>query len=299
MSSFNGSRVLQKMRERMRSSVVATIHDFDPQTPRLARVVACFNTVDANIGDLFAAVTAALGGKAVPVDGSFRVVHSHSLPTMVGFVRSNAEVLDFDEGSKRGMRAMASNVLMDTSDESLWEVKQAAGAKVLVRQGTEDLNAVLQTAKMQVARAPKLSSVASEVPEASRFVAFVDPRTSTTRYGYVLEASLDAVEILPFPTADERQDDLMLPRVTNDSTELRGEGNVISQRLRDACAPISVGLDNLVETAHLAGQDNFPQIAAPTGGEKEKMIDYYRKVYDYAPDYYQRLVDVIQGHAGL
>lgn len=298
---LNLARVVANFRSRVRSSIVANIHDYSQHTPRLAKVVACFNTDDADSGELYAAVTAALGGNAVPVDGSFRRIHSHALPTMVGFVRANTEVLDFTVAAERGMRTLAANVLMDAADESIWEVKQAAGTKVLVRQGTEDLSQVLTTARVQVKRTPVLSTIGIEVPEARRFVAFVDPRTSTTRYGYVISAGLGDVEILPFATEDERMDDqmLMAPKADNSSEDLRGDGNVISQRLADRCAPISVGLDNLVETAHMNGNDSFAEIAAPSGNEKDRMIDYYRKVYEYAPDYFQRVVEQIQGHAGI
>lgn len=297
---LNIERVVANFHKRLRSSVVATVHDFQQVTPKLARVVVCFNTDEADIGDLYSAVTSALGGKAVPVDSSFRSVHSHSLPAMSGFVRSNAEVLDFQESTARGMRAMAANVLMDPSDESIWEVRQAAGSKMLVRQGVEDLTAVLTTAKVSVQRVPVLSSIGIEVPEPRKFVAFVDPQRNITRYGYVLHADVNEVEILPFPSADETADDLALPRADNSSEDLRGDGNVISQRLFDRAAPISVGLDNLVETASMNGSDSFAQIAAPTeGSDKQKMIDYYRRVYSYAPEYFQRVVEIIQNHAGI
>jgi len=301
-SPLNLQRVITSFQRRVRNSIVATVHDYQQFTPRLARVVVCFNTDDADPADLGAAVTAALGGKAVPVEDSFRFVHSHALPTAVGFIRSNTEVLDFDEAQKRSMRTIAANVLMDASDESIWEVRHAtAGAKVLVRQGTEDLASVLETAAVRVQRTPMLASLGVEFPEPRKFVAFVDPRFNAVRYGYVIESDADAtsVSILPFPSAEEMADDQALMPADNSSEEMRGDGNVISQRLADRCAPISVGLDNLVETAHMNGNDSFAAIAAPGDSERSKMLDYYKKVYDYAPDYYEKVKETIQGHAGL
>lgn len=297
--SLDIGRVTSAFRQRMARSIVASVHDYQQLTPKLARVIVCFNSEEADPGDRFAAVTAALGGKAVAVDDSFRPIPSNDLPAMLGFVRATTEVLDLSESKKRGMRALASNVLMDPSDESIWEVRHAAGSSMLVRQGVEDLASVLQTAKVHRQRTPVLSAIGLEPPEARRFVAFVDPNLNIVRYGYVIQSDLDTVEILPFPAADETGDAALLPRVDNDSEEMRGDGNVVSQRMADRCAPINVGMDNLVETAHMNGNDSFEVVAAPAGNEREKMIEYYRKVYGYAPDYYQKIVEIIQGHAGL
>jgi hypothetical protein len=303
MSQFNITRAYSKFRSKMRNSIHATLHDYEQTTPKLARAVICFNTDQGDHGDMYAAITAALDGKAVAVEGSFRQIHSHTLPTFVGFVRSNTEVLDFDEAQKRGMRAVASNVLMDASDESTWEVRHAAGAKLLVRQGVEDLSGVLATAKVSIQRTPVLSHIVNELPPTRSFCAFVDPATTTTRYGYVVKSASDMVTILPFPTEEECEDYAALPEVNNDSEDMRGEGNVISERLLQNQAPVTVGMDNIVEMAHMNGNDSFAQIAAPaanpnggiTTGDEQVMIDYYRKVYGYSPDYFNKISEIIRG----
>lgn len=288
-SAMNLGRMIANFKARISESVAASVHDYEQLTPNLARVIVCFTSDDVDPADRTAALIRTLGGKAVPVEGSFRPIHSVALPTMVGFVRSNTEALEFSEAERRGMRALASNVLMNTEDDSIWEVRNAgSGSKVLVRQGVEDLRAVLETSKTKVHRTPVLSSMGVSRPEAQKFVAFVDPGFNTVRYGYVLESSDQDLTVMPYVGEEERAD-----------FQAQVSAGIPTQTLEQRQAPVRVSVESLVEIVSTNGTDNFAALAAPESNEKDKMIDYYKKMFGYSPEYFEKVKEIIQGHAGL
>jgi hypothetical protein len=308
MQTLNKRRIVDSFKERMKSTIVANIHDFRALSPTIAKVVVTFNTKDADQDTLREALAHVLDHRVVPIEGSFRWVHSFSLPAVVGFVRKNREIRPIEEANSKGMKALASNLLMDSVDESLWEVRSGSnGQKILVRQEMEDLSELLVTASIRQHNAPKLSSIGSDVSR-GEFVSFVDPKLEISRIGYVLAVEGDNVEVMPYVSQEEQQDfDLVQDDVEtdpatapNEGEEMRGEGNKVAQRLYEMEAPVHVGQDFLTDAATLNGTDVQKTVAAPANPNvKEHMLDYYKKMFSYAPDYYEQIKQIIEGRAAM
>jgi hypothetical protein len=308
MQRLDMASVADRLASRI-STVAATIADYRMVTPTLAQVVATFNTVETDRASLARAVGAALNNDATPIEGSFRSLSSYGNPAMVGFVTVNREIRPYEEASTKKMQALSSNMLMDATDDSLWEVRSdGSGNKMLCRQEGDSLQGLMETAKIRVPRAPKLDNVMAGV-DRGNFVAFIDPTTESLRHGYVLATDLqiapqpvggidldpadrlNAVEILPL---DQGQ----MPDNTSD--EIVGEGNRIAERLIEDNAPVTVPASLIVESANLDGDDKVAEVAAPGNfTNKQSLLDYYKRLFSYSPDYYAQLTKIINNHAGF
>jgi len=125
------------------------ITDYELQSPTLARVIVSYTghmtreQIRANLLEQF-------DNQAAPVENSFHIIKSHNNGgAAVGFVRANKEVRVVDDKEIRaGYRMMASNIMMDNADRSLWEVREGRGGKFLARHGQEDLSELVE-AKLQ------------------------------------------------------------------------------------------------------------------------------------------------------
>lgn len=294
MNRLNLNRVMSALAERT-ATVVASVSDFEVLTPAIARVIVAFNTVDAPRMQLAQAVSAAMSGDVSVIESSFRPVESMGAPAMVGFVCLNKEVRTWEESSVKKMQVMASNLLLDRSDDSLWEVRTNNGVKMLARQGEEDLSELLQKASVHMNGVPVLASFLEEVGTEREYAAFVDPKLGTVRYGYVLSTADDKITVLPHTSGTE----------DNDSDEKReGKENSVGDRMTENMEPVTVMSKFLVETARLKDADSMrfrsAEIAAPMDSRSNAaMKDYYRQLYSYDPKYYAEIEKQIDEHASI
>src|SRR5690606_20902696 len=114
------------------------LQDYDMVTPSLAKVVV---TLTGNIPtkeEVRAEMAGLFKDLASPVLNSFREIENTGpIRTIVGFVKTCAAVKDIDGKPVEGMRVVASNILMDEQDKSLWEIRNGATGKYLVLQGDQ------------------------------------------------------------------------------------------------------------------------------------------------------------------
>lgn len=291
-------------------TVAANVTDYRMVTPTLAKVVATFNTIKATPEALAAAVSHAMNNTAIPVPGSWRELSTYGQPAMVGFVTVNAETRPYSGVAEASMTVLSSNMLMDSKDDSLWEIRQdGTGGKMLCRQNNNSLQQLMETSRVRQPRSPKLDQIFAGV-DTGNFVAFVDPASETMRYGYVLATDLtvspmpsggldvapqdyhNAVEVMPMYES---------PMPDNTSDETLGDGaNRIATRMNQEESPMVVPASVIIESAALNGDDRFTEVAAPSNmTNKQSLLDYYKRNYVHAPDYYAKLVDIINNHAGF
>lgn len=242
------------------------VNDYDMVTPTLARVMLTYTgNVPRSQEEVRASVAALFKGHAAPVAESFRKVTEG---TIAGFIKTSREVREFDSGMVTAgkMKEMAANLLMDKTDESLWEKKSGAAGDYLVRQGNDDLSGLVHLATHKKLGQPTFAHLASMPAETKEFAAYVSTDSEEVEHGYVVASADGKMTIIPVGAE---------------------EG-------------VEVQTAQLVEVINLDGEDAKAAggvMAAEVAADKGAMIEYYRKMFGYAPDYLQKIIDIINQHA--
>jgi hypothetical protein len=172
------------------------ITDYEMRSPTLARVIVSYTghmtreQIRANLLEQF-------NNQAAPVENSFHIIKAHNNGgAAVGFIRANKEVRVVEEKELRaGYRAMASNIMMDNADRSLWEVRQGAGTKYLARHGQEDLSELVEAHLQRRQDIPALRHIAMAQAVKGEFASYVS-KTGDIDHGFVLAANAEKVQVL-------------------------------------------------------------------------------------------------------
>jgi hypothetical protein len=249
------------------STFAVSIADYKMVTPTLARVVVTYSGQPKSKEEARAAISKRLKSLGSPVADSFRTLFRNGeISSAIGFVRANAEVVEYSEEALKGKRVMASNLLMDDTDKSMWDVRENAGAKYLVKHGNEDLSQLVHLASARRAGDPQLAQVASERVLEREFAAFVGKDSEEVEFGYVVAGQTD-------------------------------NGETFSVLAMGADTPVDVTPDQVVHVMNFDGDDvkaMGAEVAAVPGMGREALVEYYTKLYgSYAPDYLQKVIDII------
>lgn len=252
---FNLDRAVARVRLN-----TVNLHDYRMVNDEVARVVVSY-TGNPTPAELFHSMSGMFKGLASPVRNSFRKLTESSA---VGFVCSNREVRQYDAADSTKYRVLASNMLMDNDDESLWSLHEGASGAYLTRKGNEDLSELVHASMHRRSGTPMLSSVLSAVVADREFVAFVNPVTASMDYGYVVDRGDESLAVLSVESKEVAKVD---PQLVVHSAALMGsDEEVYGHRL----------------------------VAA---ADKQSMVDYYTKAYGHAPEYLAKLIDLINQHA--
>lgn len=332
MQKLNSTKMFASLATRV-ARVVANVHDYEAVTPTLARVVITANTADGTPQELAAAIGLATGHEASVVEGSFRELSSLSLPAYIGFIAINASTRVYDKETDKHMHSVNANLMVDTTDESLWRVsKSATGTVMLARENQADLSTVLASTQVRQHRAPVLASVVTNVSAAlesregrvvaqHQFVAFVDPVQNAMRYGYVCSSYTDEPTGEPMVNIlvnagldDEYQDAADEAGVGDDDgsqANMRDGENTVGTE--NEIESVSVSARCIVEVAYLKDADGIQwgnpklETAAPvqyTGEGKDmsqRMDEYYGALYSYdkTGEYYARIKEQIRNRSSV
>jgi hypothetical protein len=252
------------------NNVVAKVTDYQPINSEVARVAVTLSTAHVSQADATAAIARATNNQASPVLGSFRAVPNALVPTLIGFVSANREVVTEDDARAKRFQAQTASILMDPTDESLWKVVEEGGATLFVRTDTQDLHTALASVRTRDVRAPQLQLAAAE-SIAGEFISYVNA-FGELKHGFVVQASDDGnVEVLPSDAEDE---------------EVITEDQVVEAHWLD---------DELKQEAAAAGVDS----ANFDSRSKESMKEYYKRMYSYAPDYLAKVIKQIDDSAAV
>lgn len=245
------------------------LQDYEMITPTLARVCLTMSGKAPIREEVRASIASLFKGLASPVASSFRELSSTGgLRTFVGFVKASHEVRQIEDVDTTKMKAMASNLLMDETDKSLWEIRNGAGTKYLVKQGEEDLSELATSLYQKKSGLPTLAHVASVPSEVREFAAYVDTKMEEVQYGYVVASENGNMKIVAYDS---------------DSEDL-----------------VDVKPEQLVEVVNLDGEDEKEfgrQLATAANMDRQAMVEYYRQAYMHSPDYLQKIIDMIDQHA--
>jgi hypothetical protein len=250
------------------NTATVNIHDYSMLTPTLAKVIVTYTGESIAHETMRSQIAGLFKGYGSPVLSSFRKLDRIGTKNaVIGFVKSVVEVRSLAEANTEGtkMRAIASNLLMDETDKSLWEIKTGSTGQYIARQGNDDFSGIVGLATARVKGVPMLSQVAIAATETQEFAAYVCPVSEEVNHGYVVASTNGSVSILPF-------------------------GETESVQVAEA---------NLVEVVNLDGEDQnvLGRMSQTAAGDKSAMIEYYKKAYSHSEDYIQKIIDQINQHS--
>ena len=242
----------------------ASITSYKMMSPVLAKVVIS-TTGNPTADDLRQLVAEKFDLRATTVDHSFRQLQPG---VVVGFVRANREIRVVEKADlKASYRVLSSNILMDNQDQSLWEIKSGAGGQYLARQGDEDLSQLIEAnVYHQRQNVPKLHQMTASRVKSNELVAFVTENGSLD-YGFVLRSNQDRAQVLSYTTK-------VPTKVSNELMAGIYEPEIDSQTNKQ------IGI-------HLRANGLEP-------GQKLDAEQYYRALYDYAPEYMEEVIRQIE-----
>lgn len=240
---------------------VVSVTDYELMSPTLARVIIAW-AGKMGRSEMYDALGQKLQYLAAPVENSFRRLTNTSA---IGFIRANREIREFQSPKTLTARykVMGSNILMDKGDRTLWEVKSGPTGQYIARHGNEDLTELVEAATSRGrGDVPRLSRVTAARAAPSELAAFCT-KSGVMDYGFVTS------------TGDKRC------RVISQSTL----GPVIVPNTMIASLH-QVEIDRELHQQVMAKLDD--------GGERKKASDYWRTLFEYAPEYAEKLVHYVE-----
>lgn len=255
------------------SLVAARILDSERVNDKVAKVVVRFST-EASKEHMRQALSRALNGQACGIDDTFTQVEAGTGLVFVGYVAHNPEVREFTKADQAAVearaagsyRVVAKNMLLDEKDKSLWETRESAGGKFLVRTGKEDLSELLSsvaapTAQLNTKRLLASSNFAGTITPRS-FVQFLDRDLAEVGHGYVLESTAETVKILAFGGGDE---------------------------------PMEVPSSDVIQIADFEGEDTEQAaIEIPaSSADAKKLRDYFQQLFGKAGFFFSKMTKMI------
>lgn len=250
------------------NTATVNIHDYAMLTPTLAKVIVTYTGDSLAHEAMRSQIAGLFKGYGSPVLSSFRKLDRiGNKNAVIGFVKSVVEIRTLAEANTEGtkMRAIASNLLMDDTDKSLWEIKTGSTGQYIARQGNDDFSGIVGLATARVKGVPLLSQVAMAETECQEFAAYVCPISEEVTHGYVVASAKGQVSVLPFGS-DEA---------------------------------VQIAEANLVEVINLDGDDQkiIGRMSESAATDKNAMIEYYKKAYSHSEDYIQKIIEQINQHS--
>lgn len=230
----------------------ANITDYRLKTDTLAKVIVSY-TGDFDQQELRECIASKFDNRAVPVAASFKKV---APGVAVGFIRANKEIRTPSKQELSAYRVVASNILMDNEDKSLWEVKSTSSGKYLTRRGQEDLSALMHATVQRRPDVPGLRHLAIARASKSEVVAFVDAEGDVD-HGFALATDDQRVKVLSF-----------------------------SRRV-----PLVVEYDNVVSISPITIPAHLHKVVAGslTNEEKRDEKAYYQRLFGFDPAYVREI----------
>ncbi len=241
------------------NTLAITDYKIDAQSPNLAQVVISY-TGKFDKETLRASLREKFDNRVAPVEGSF---HEIKAGAAVGFLRANREVRMPDQQELRASyrKVGASNIMMSDADNSLWEVKEGKSGKYLARTGQEDLSELVQASVNRRTDIPGLRHLSTASAATNEFVSFVS-KSGDLDHGFVMATNGEKVKLVSFAT----RTDTIVP------------------------------LENVTAISRVPLPQSFVKQMATAGisrEDKTQASDYWKKLYEYAPNYLSDILDQV------
>ena len=243
--------------QKLKPSLTINIETAHQISPSIIRVVASFNQVPTK--QELAKVLQQKFPELKPMENSFVLNETATIkPLVSGYLTIKEETKPYNTESVSGLVEMASSVYLDEIDNSIWQVK--GDSLVKKHMDNEDLSELVEIANIQadtVERNKKHSILASVASE-------YDPKNT---------------QVLAYVDVDENK---VICGVRIDDDHVYNP--VLGYK--------EIAHDMIVSSNQLYGQDykeNIPYVA----GDRDSLIDYYTRVYEYDPAYMQSVHDIV------
>ena len=255
--------VSDKLEKRGGSATTANVNDFAMVGENLARVVVSFTGSFAP-REMHKAIAELFDNEVSAIPGSFRTLKSSpTVASAVGFIVPNKIVVPYTEASVKNMTVMASNVLMDAADNTIWRVRESGNQKFICKDAEENLAELVSLARVRNVQTDKLTAIASASCRSSDYVAFADAETASVGFGFVVES----------------------------------DANLMKVQTRDG-GTCMVANDSIIEAATIGEADFFKEAAAKSGDPADDLHAYYAALYgNIGPEYLDLLDQSISDHA--
>lgn len=247
-----------------------SITDYKLVAARLARVVIAF-TGKHTKESITAALTSQLKFHAAPVENSFRIIKDN---VAVGFVRANTEVRAIEDKAelRANYKVMASNILMDNADRTLWEVKEGAAGKFLARHGNEDLSELVGAATNHRTGVPRLNQLAMASVAPREFVAFASA-SGDMDYGFCVSSNNEVGVVRVVSTTTSRP--INIP------------SECIASVIPVGGAKIPLSTHKRIMAAGISRED------------AKQEAEYYSRLYAYDPAYRDEVIRQVNDTAAM
>lgn len=270
------TKMAARVKKATGAETFAKLHDFAPVTasvegvtPSVFKVVVSFSK-EADKQALYKAVAAATDNKVSPIEASFRPIPGTK--AFVGFVARNAEVREYETASVEKMKVMASNLLMDEADKSLWEVRSNGDARFLTRHAEDDLSELVALASVRTDNRtfgiPVLSSLGTPEAVVNEAVVFVNPETASICHAIIIASCDDGIEAVDM----------------------------------DSLERVKVDPETVVEMASFDAKEvmeAFPEVASPENYNAPTMEAYYKQVFGYDAAYWAEFKKILDSRATI
>lgn len=258
-----------------RTPCTARLEHIELATDKALRVVASFNREPSKLEVAEVLSDRIFGKRAAIVPMSFRR-RDHGTGSRVvlsGFMKSAQAVREAAEKDKLKEVASGSNTYMDETDNSIWKLDKDNDR--LVSMMGEDLSEVLETASEHVSpgvlRQPvlALAGVADKIdgPDNTQYIAYLNPELDEPAVSFGARVGEDAV----------------LDRATGSVVEIAQNLVIESHNMRGRDKMLAYGDDTMKE----------PKPDSMSAYKKDEMVEYYRQVYGYNPQWLDQFEKVI------
>jgi hypothetical protein len=254
------------------NTTTVAITDYHMTSDKVARVILSY-TGDPSAEEITANLCKQLKHMAAPVEKSFRIIRAG---VAIGYVRANTpvRVIENEKELTAGYKVIASNIMMDKEDESLWEVRKGAGGTFLARHGTEDLSELVGASLNPRSGVPRMNHIAQASVAKREFVAFAS-QSGDMDYGFCVAANAKQGKL----------------KVVSVATR---EAIVIPHEAVASVIPVGPQGLRIPRETH-----NKIMASGIDRASVEQEIAYYKRLYGYDQAYLDEVIQQVEGTAAM
>jgi hypothetical protein len=230
------------------------------------------------------ALRSLFSNKAKPIDNTFMSVSSAGLhETITGFVQANLECVALDEEkTPSGFRSISANLYMD-AEENMWTLKKNANGNLLVKSTGMESDSALLSLIDQVCRG-QLSVSSGSVVRAAKARDTMASLSGGDFVHYVNEGKAHCGYIV---ATDDEQNKAIVVNASGEDSVI--DKAAVITKLDDSDAPTP---------EQTKEQEMQTSISAARGVTSvQTLLDYYKYLFRYAPEYYALREKQIKEHA--